>query len=157
MGVPSILQNYTYIYMGWGKYGFNSWGIRGPALVLFSFDVNVSGMCPQSRLSSHPLMIPAPWVLLPIRWSFPLVPPWVTTSRAQGGWAKTYHFFFTSTFLCFAVFPLLLTPNDIIPLNAACWGYSLIMYICLLNNHLLPPLRGQHTSCHEMSYSKRET
>ena len=39
--------------------------------------------------------------------------------------------------------------------------YKYIIYIYfislyLLNNPLLPPLRGRHTSCPEMSYSKRE-
>ena len=46
--------------------------VREPALVLFLFYVNVSGMCLRSRLSSHPLTIPAPWVLFHVRWSIPL-------------------------------------------------------------------------------------
>ena len=37
--------------MGWGESGFNYWGVKGPALVLFLCYVNVSGMCLQSRLS----------------------------------------------------------------------------------------------------------
>ena len=53
--------------MGWGESGFNCWGVKGPALVLFLFYVNVSGMRPRSRLSSQPLTIPAPWVLLRVR------------------------------------------------------------------------------------------
>ena len=48
--------------------------VMGPAFVLFLFYVNVSGMCPQSRLFSQPLTILAPWVLLCIRWSIPLIP-----------------------------------------------------------------------------------
>ena len=56
-------------------------GVKGPALVLFLFYLNVSGMRPRSRLSFQPLKIPAPWVLLRDRWPIPLVPPWVTVSR----------------------------------------------------------------------------
>ena len=53
--------------------GFNCWRVRWPALASFLFYVNVSGMHPRSRLSFKPLMIPAPWVLLRVRWSIPLV------------------------------------------------------------------------------------
>ena len=42
------------------------------ALVLFLFNVYVSGMSPRTRLSSHTLMISASWVLLRFRWSIPL-------------------------------------------------------------------------------------
>ena len=56
-------------------------GSTGPVLVLFLFYVNVSGMCLQFRLSSQPLMIPASWILLCIKWSISMVPPWVTASR----------------------------------------------------------------------------
>ena len=42
-------------------------GVRGPTLVLFLFYVNVSGMQPQSLLSSQPLLKPAIWVLLRAR------------------------------------------------------------------------------------------
>ena len=35
--------------MGWWESGFNCWGVRGLALVLFLFYVNVSGMRPLSR------------------------------------------------------------------------------------------------------------
>ena len=38
-----------------------------------------------SRLSSLPLMIPPPWVLLRVRWSVPLVPPEVTASHFLAG------------------------------------------------------------------------
>ena len=58
-----------FFLMGWGESGFNCWGVNGPALVLFLFYVNVSGMRAPSRLSSRPLTIPAPWVLLRVRWS----------------------------------------------------------------------------------------
>ena len=47
-------------------------GGRGPELVLFLLYVNVSGVRPWSRLSSQPLKIPAPWVLLRLRRSIPL-------------------------------------------------------------------------------------
>ena len=40
------------IYIGVGKAGFNCWGVRGTAFVLFLFYVNVSGMRPRSPLSS---------------------------------------------------------------------------------------------------------
>ena len=32
-----------------------------------------------------------------------------------------------------------------------------ILFIYLLNSHLLPPSRGRHASCHEINYNKRET
>ena len=59
--------------MGWRESGFNRWGVRGPTLVLFLFYVNVSGVRPRSRLSSQPLTLLVPWVLLRVRWSIPLV------------------------------------------------------------------------------------
>ena len=43
---------YDHHYWGTG-------GVKGPALVLFLFYVNVSGMRPRSRLSSQPLTTPA--------------------------------------------------------------------------------------------------
>ena len=58
--------------MGCEESEFNCSGVRVPALVLFLFYMNVSGMRPQSRLSSWSLTIPAPWVLFHVRWSFPL-------------------------------------------------------------------------------------
>ena len=64
---------YIYINLGRGESGFNCWRIRGSALVSFLFYVNVSGMRPRSRLSSQHLTISAPWVLLRVRWSIPLV------------------------------------------------------------------------------------
>ena len=103
-----------YIYIGWGEFGFNSWGIRGARLVLFLFHVNVSEMHPRSRLSSQPLTIPTPWVLLHVGWSIPLVLPWVTASRFLVGNREAelkHHFLFTPTFLYFPVFPLLPTPK----------------------------------------------
>ena len=57
-----------------GESAFNCWGFKGPhELMLFLFYVKVSGKCPQSRLSFQPLTIMAPWVLLCIRWSIPLI------------------------------------------------------------------------------------
>ena len=61
--------------MEWRKSGFNCWGIRGSVLVLFLFYMNVSGMQLWSQLSSQTLTILAPWILLRIKWSIPLVPP----------------------------------------------------------------------------------
>ena len=63
------------MYKGWWESGFKCWEVRGPALVLFLFYVNVSRMHPRSSLSSQPLTIPAPWALLRVRRSIPLVPP----------------------------------------------------------------------------------
>ena len=68
----SFITPSVYIYMGWGESGFNCWGVQWPASMLFLFYGNVSGMQPRSHLSSQPLTIPAPWVLLHIRWSIPL-------------------------------------------------------------------------------------
>ena len=48
-------------------------GVMGPVLVLFLFYENVSDMRPWSRMSSQPFTIPAPWVLLCVRWSIRLV------------------------------------------------------------------------------------
>ena len=72
--------------LGISIYGEGGWdslvsivgGLRGPALLLLLFYVNVSGMCLWSRLLSQPLTIPASCVILRIGWSIPLVPPWVT-------------------------------------------------------------------------------
>ena len=72
---------HTYIYYIWSLGSIV--GVAGGPRLLFLFYVNVSGMRPWSRLPSHPLTIPAPWVLLRVRGSVPLdsmVPPWVTTS-----------------------------------------------------------------------------
>ena len=69
----SLIQSIS-PYWGWGESGFNCWGVRGPTLVLFLFYVNVSGIRPRSRFSSRPLTIPAPWVLLRVRWFIRLVP-----------------------------------------------------------------------------------
>ena len=90
--------------MGVGESGFSCWGVRGPALVLFLFYVNISGMRLPGlssmlllfytnvsgmhrlfHLFSQPLTIPVPLVLLRVRWSIPLVPPWVTASRVLVG------------------------------------------------------------------------
>ena len=43
---------YIYIYMGWGEFRFNCWRVRWPGLMLFLFNVNVSGIRPGSRFSS---------------------------------------------------------------------------------------------------------
>ena len=67
----SIKPTYT-LHLSWGKTGFNCWGVKGTALVLFLSYVNVSRMRTQSPLSSQPLTIPAPWVLLGVKCSIPL-------------------------------------------------------------------------------------
>ena len=66
---------------GVGESGFNCWRVRGPALVSFLFYVIVSGMRPWFCLSSQPLTVPVPWVLLRVGCSLLLVPSWVTASR----------------------------------------------------------------------------
>ena len=52
--------------------------------------------------------------------------------REKGGWAETYRSLFTPTFLRFPVFPLLLTPRDIVSSSNACWGYSLIIITIII-------------------------
>ena len=54
--------------MGWGEC-VQLLGVKGFALALVLFYVNVSGMRPRSRLSSLPLTIPAPWVIICVGWS----------------------------------------------------------------------------------------
>ena len=154
--------------MGWGECGFNCWRVRRLALELFSFYVNVSGMRPRSRLFSQHLMVPAPWVLLCVGWPISLVkwfhPGWLPPVFFLGIGKQ---FLFTHTFPSFPVFPLSWPSSNIVPLSAACWGYSLIIFIhymlgILLNNiyllycHLLPSPRGRHASWQEKSYSERE-
>ena len=78
----------------------------GPApLVLFLFYMNVSETRPRSHLSSKPVMIPAPWVILHVEWSIFVVLPWVNASRFLGvnreGQLKTTTF---SSFLLFRIF-----------------------------------------------------
>ena len=46
--------------MGLGESGFNCWGVKGYALLLFLFHVNVSGMRPRFHLSYQLLTIPLP-------------------------------------------------------------------------------------------------
>ena len=67
---------------GGGSLGSIFWRVRGTALVLFLFYVDVSGMHARSHLSFQPLMIPAPWVLLRIKWSIPgCLPPFLAGNR----------------------------------------------------------------------------
>ena len=80
--------------MGWGEFGFNCWGFKGPALVLFLIYVNVSGMRPRSRLSTKPLTKPAPWVIPHVGWSIPVVSTLAELKRTT-----------FSSLLLFRVFP----------------------------------------------------
>ena len=101
---------------------------------LYSFaELYAFGMELRSCLSSKPLMIPAPWVLLHIGWFITLVPHWVIVSYFLAGHREAELnltvFFFHSYFSMFPVFPLLLTSRDIVPLCGTCWGYSLIIII----------------------------
>ena len=107
-----------YIYMGWGKSGFNCWGVSGHTLVLFLFYMNVFWMFLQSHLSLSlwhtwlPMlstMTGGLFLWFPPRWLPPIF------LMEYGGWVKTYYFLFTSTLTCFPVFPLLLTPSDLVP------------------------------------------
>ena len=67
---PLLLSNF---FTGVGRVWVQFLGVRVSTLVLFLFYVNVYEMCLRSRLSSQPSTITAPWVLLHIRWSIPLV------------------------------------------------------------------------------------
>ena len=73
--------------MEWGEGGpgFKRWGVSGPALVVFLFYVDVSGMRLRSRLFSQPVTILVPWVLLHVGWSISLAPCWVIDSRFLAG------------------------------------------------------------------------
>ena len=114
-----------------GSLGSIVWGVREPALVLFLFYVNVSGM----RLSYQPLKIPAPWVFLQVGWSIPLVPSWVTASYFLAGNRNVELNLTTfSSFLLFRVFlssPFSWPSNDVVSLSAACYVYVYIQYIFL--------------------------
>ena len=126
-------HTHTYIYI-WLAGGFwvQLFGGRGPALLSFLFYVNVSGMRPQSRLSSQPLTIPAPWVILYVGLSIFVVPPWVTASRflAENREVELKPTTFsTFTFPCFLSFLFSLLPSDMVLLNAASWGQSFRIYI----------------------------
>ena len=79
-----FLFKHIYIY-SLGVVRVQLLGTRRPALVLFLFYVNVSGMRLWSRFSSQPLRIQGPWFLLHVGWSIPLITPWVTTSRFLAG------------------------------------------------------------------------
>ena len=70
---------------GLGRLWVHWLGFRGPALVLFSFSVNVSGMEPRSRLPYKPLTVLAPWFLLHAGWFIPLVPAWITSPVSLRG------------------------------------------------------------------------
>ena len=68
---------------------------------------------------------------------YSLVSPWMTASRFLEGnkeaeLNKTHHFLFIPTCPCFHVFPLLITPSDILSLSAASLGYSIIIIIIII-------------------------
>ena len=54
---------------------FNCWGVREPTLVLFFFYLNASEMLLWSCLSSQPLTIMDPWLILHVEWFIPVVHP----------------------------------------------------------------------------------
>ena len=102
-------------------------------------------MFPQSSLSSQPLMILAPWVILHIGWHIPLILPWVTASYFLVGNRKAElkptPFVITSTFLCFPIFPLLLTPQQYSTFECCLLGLLLhnnISYVLLFPKFLTP-------------------
>ena len=114
---------------------FNCWEVRGPALVLFLFYVTLSRMLLWSHLSSRPLTIPAPWVLLRIGWSILLVPPWVTAFRFFAGnrEAELKPTTFSSLLLFHIFLSLLFSwpPSNILSLSISYWGYFLIIIIII--------------------------
>ena len=67
-----------------------------------------------------------------------MVPPWVTASRffASNREAELKPTFF-SLLLLFCVFLYSSSPDppgDIVPLSAACWGYSLVIMIIIIHS-----------------------
>ena len=69
----------------WRKSELNSWEVKGSAIVLFLFYVNISAMLPRFRSSSQPLTMPVPWVILRVRWSILVVSTLVTASCFLAG------------------------------------------------------------------------
>ena len=121
------------------------------------FYVNVSGMCPRSRLNSQPLTIPAPWVLLHIGWSITMVPPGVTASRFLAGnreaELKSNTF---SSLLLFRVFLLSSSPNSQRYNTFECC----LLRLLLNNNNILhhpnsnpSTLVSHHAQCIPINYS----
>ena len=102
---PLTIEPRPHIFWwGGGSLGSVVGGSRGPRL-LFLFYMNVSG------IGLHSLLDPQ---VLRVRWSIPLVLPWVTASHfihCGNREAELKPSTFSSpTFLCFPVFPPLLTP-----------------------------------------------
>ena len=94
--------------MGWGESGFNCWGV---ILVLYECIWNalmVSLVLP-SFDNTGSLGYPPYQVVYPP--GSTLGDCLLFSCEEHGGWVKTYHFLFTSTFSCFPVFPLLMTPQ----------------------------------------------
>ena len=98
--------------------------------------MNVSGILPWSLLSSLPLMILAPWVILHIGWPIPQVPHWVITFHflAWNKEAELKPTTFSSLLLFYVFLSFFFSwhPSNIVPLSAACWGYSLIKIIRII-------------------------
>ena len=137
---------YTRIY-GVGESGYNLWGVRRPTrviLVLLKCNKNapaVSHVFPAFK-DTGLLGSPPRWVVY-----YPFVSTLVTISRFLAGNREAELKPTTlSSLLLFRVFLSFLfswPPRDIVPLSAACWGYSLI------NIYLLSITSSIH--------SKRET
>ena len=87
-------------------------------------------------LTSQPLTMPAPLVFLHVRWSIPLVPPWVTAFRFLVGNGEAELKPITSSLLLlfpvFLSFLFFLLSSNIVPLSVACWGYSLMMMMLII-------------------------
>ena len=95
-------------------------GGQGACACVILVYMNVSEMQLQSHLSSQPLMILAPWILLHVSWSI----PWFHGSTLSdclplpcgvwgiGGAKLKATTFVSSTCSCFPIFPLLLTPQS---------------------------------------------
>ena len=111
-------------------------GVKGYALLLFLFYVNVSRMHPRSRLSSQTLTVQAPWVHLRVGWLISVFPPWVIASRFLAGnreaEVKPITFFSLLLFRVFLSFFFSWPPSDIVHLSAARRCYSLIIYILFI-------------------------
>ena len=129
-------------------------GSGSPRSYYSGFYVNVSGIRLRSLLSSQPLTISAPWVLLRFRWSIPLVSPWVTVSSFLPGnmEAKLKPTTFSSLLLFFRVFlsTLLLTPQRFSTFECCLLGL-------FTNNNVTSSYLHKHTHAHKHTHTHIQT
>ena len=93
--------------MGWEESGFICWGGFGGPHMLVLFYVNVCRMCLQSHLSSQPLTIPSPQIILHIRWCITQGPASHFLAGNREAELKpplSLHFFFSVFSFCFLFF-----------------------------------------------------